>query len=118
MVKSRRAASSSGGAEGDAVGVAAVAVGGVVAEGGHFDHARRLRPEDGDHAEGRADGQRAAVAEELADLRRRGVGGHVVVLGRAAEQLVADAAARPIGLEPRPAQPANHLEGETALFIG
>ena len=68
MVKSRREASSSARAEGDAVGMAAVAVGGVAAEGGHFDHAGRLRPDHRDHAEGGADGQRAAAAEQRADL--------------------------------------------------
>ncbi len=107
-----------GRAEGDAVGMAAVAVGGVAAEGGHLDRAGRLRPDHRNHPEGGADGQGAAAAEQLADLLRRGVGGHVVVLGRAAEQLIADAAAGPIGLEPRPAQPADHLDGETALFFG
>ena len=56
--------------------------------------------------------------KSAADLLRRGVGGHVVVLRRSAEQLIADAAARPIGLEPRPAQAANHFGGETALFLG
>ena len=107
-----------GRAEGDAVGMPAVAVGGVAAEGGHFDHAGRLRPDHRNHAEGGADGQRAAAAEQRADLLRRGVGGHVVVLRRAAEQLIADAAAGPIGLEARRAQPANHFGGETALFFG
>ena len=107
-----------GGAEGDAVGVPAVAVGGVAAERGHLDRAGRLRPEHGNHAEGGADGHRAAVAEQLADLGGRGAGGHVVVLGRPPEQLVADAAAGPIGLEPRRLQSADHLLGKTALFIG
>ena len=107
-----------GGAEGDAVGMAAVAVGGVAAEGGHFHRAGRFRPDHRNHPEGGADGQGAAAAEQRADLIGHGVGGHVIVLGRAAEQLIADAAARPIRLEPRPAQPANHFLGETALCFG
>ena len=63
------------------------------------------------------DGQGAAAAEQLADFRRRGVGGHVVVLGRAAQQLIADAAAGPIGLETRRAQPANHFQGKVTLLL-
>ena len=107
-----------GGAESDAVGMPAVAIGGVTAEGRHLDHACRLGPEHRNHSEGGADGQGAPVAEKLADLLGHGVGGHVIVLGRAAEELVADAAAGPIGLEAGPAQAANHLGGETALFLG
>ena len=107
-----------GGTEGDAVGMPAVAVGGVFAEGGDLDHARRLRPFDGNHAERSADRQRAMAAEKFLDLRRRGVGGHVVILGRSAEQLVAHASAGPIRREARRPQSADDFDGETALFVG
>ena len=106
------------GTEGDVVGMPAVAIGGIPAEGGHLDHARLLRPAHGDHAEGGADGQRPFLAEELTDLLGAGGGGHVVILGRAMQKLIADAAAGPIGLEPRLAEAAHHLEGKTALFFG
>ena len=46
-----------GGTEGDAVGMPAVAIDGVLAKGGHLDHAGLRGPRDGDHAEGGADGQ-------------------------------------------------------------
>ena len=98
--------------------MAAVAVGGIAAERRHFHRARRLRPDHGNHPERGADGQRPPAAEQLADLIGHGVGGHVIVLGRASQQLIADAAARPIGLEPGPAQAADHLAGKTTLIFG
>ncbi len=54
-MKSRRSASCSAVVKCDAVGVAAVAVGGVGAEGGDFDLAGSARAENGDHAERGAD---------------------------------------------------------------
>ena len=107
-----------GGAEGDAIGMSAVAVGGVTAEGSHLDQPRRLRPDHRNHSEGGADGQCASAAEQRANPLRLGVGGHVVVGGRATDQLIADAAAGPIRLEPRTAQTADHFDGESALFFG
>ena len=104
-----------GGGERDAVGVAAVAVGGVGAERGDFDLAGVAWAEHGDHAERGADGQRAAVAEEVADLVGRGAGGDVVIFGREAEQFVADAAAGPEGFEAGGAELLRDLEGEVAL---
>ena len=98
--------------------MSAVAIGGVAAKGGHLDVAAPPVPDHRRHAEGGADGQGAAAAEQFADLIGRGVAGHVVVLGRAAKELIADTAAGPIGLEAGPPQPADHLHGETALFIG
>ena len=95
----------------------AVAVGGVAAEGGHLDHARRLGPDHRNHPERGADRQRPPPAEQRADLLGRGAGGHVVVFRRSPEQLIAYAPARPIRREPRPAQTANHLGGESALFL-
>ena len=106
-----------GGTEGDVIGMAAVAVFRVLAEGGHFDHARRPRPQHGDHAESGAQRQGPLVAEQGADFRRRGAGGHVVVLGPAAQQFVADAAARPIGLETGRAEPANHIQGKVDVVV-
>ena len=53
-----------GGTEGDVIGMAAVAIFRVLAEGGHFDHARRPRPQHGDHAEGGAQRQGSLVAEQ------------------------------------------------------
>ncbi len=71
-----------GGAEGYMIGMAPIAVGGVFAEGGHLDHARRPGSFHGNYAKGRANGQRAATPKDLADLLRRGIGGHVKILGR------------------------------------
>ena len=106
-----------GRAERDAVGMAAVAVGGVAAERGDFDHAGLSGTDHRNHSESGPDGQRATAAEQLADLIGHGVGGHVVVLRRASQELIADAAAGPIRFKPRPAQPADHFHGKTALFF-
>ena len=76
------------------------------------------RAEHGDHAERRADRQRAAAAEEVADLVGRGAGGDVVVLGREAEQLIAHAAAGPQRLEAGRAELLDDFQGERALVGG
>ena len=106
-----------GGGEGDAVRVAAVAVRGVGAKRGDFDLARGARAEHGDHAERRADRQRAAAAEEVANLVGRGAGGDVVVFRREAEQLIADAAAGPQRFEAGGAELVDDFEGEVALGV-
>ena len=104
--------------ERDAVGVAAVAVGGVGAKRGDFDLAGRARAEHRDHAERGADRQRAAAAEEVADLVGRGAGGDVVIFGHEAEQLVAHAAAGPQRFEAGRAQLLDDFQGEGALAVG
>ena len=105
------------GTEGDVVGMPAVAISGVLAEGGHLDHAGLLRPPHGDHAEGGADGQRLLLAEEVADLLGPGAGGHVVILGRAMQKLIADAPAGPVGLISRLAQPAAPPRGRNGVVL-
>ena len=107
-----------GGGEVDAVGVAAVAVLGVGAEGGDFDLPLLPAAEHGDHAERGADGERALVAEDGADFVGLGARGDVVILRREAEQLIADAAARPERLEAGGAELSHHVEGELALGSG
>ena len=86
-----------GGREVDRVGVAAVSVGAVGAEGGDFDLqalAVRLFDEE-DDAEGGAD--LLAAGEEGEDLIGGGGSGHIVILGRAAHELVADTATGEVG---------------------
>src|SRR5438270_229687 len=105
-----------GGGEHDGVGVAAVAVGDVGAEGGDLDFERaggRARAEHLDDAEAGADGDGAA--EQRLDLLGPGVGGDVVVVRLAAEELVADAAAGPQRLEAFGAEAADDVGGELAL---
>ncbi len=86
-----------------AVAAAVVAVG---AEGGDLDdlaaehHVRQ--------AEAAAD--QPAVAEQLLDLLRRGVGGHVEILGPPPHQQVADGAADQVGTEPGLAQAVEHTQ--------
>ncbi len=99
----------------DAVGMAAVGVGGVGAERGDFDLAGGARAEDRDDAERGADGERAAMAEEIADLIGRGARGDVVVFGGEAEEFVANAAAGPERFEAGSAELLGDFEGEGAL---
>ena len=76
--------------EGDGAGVTAVGIGRVGAVGGDFDHGAVVA-HDGDDAEGLADGD--GFGKQRLDAVGEGVGGDVPVLGRAAEEQVADAAA-------------------------
>ncbi len=52
-----------------------------------------------------------AVAEQLFDLLRRGIGGHVEILGPPPYQQVADGAADQVGTEPGLAQAVEHTQG-------
>ena len=104
-----------GRAERHRVGMSAVGILGVGSKRGHFDLAGALRPQHGHHAEGRAERKCPPPAEQLADLVRPGAGGHVVILGIAPEQLIAHAAAGPIGLEAGGAELRHHLDGKLAL---
>ena len=61
--------------------------------------------------------QGTAMPEHAANLLRRGIGRHVVIFRGPAEQLVAHAAARPVGLEARRAKLPDHLDRETTLFL-
>jgi len=54
------------------------------------------------------------MAKDLPNLVGRGRRGHVVVHGRAAQQLVADAAAGPEGFETSIAKPGDHGQGQVA----
>ena len=76
--------------EGDALGVAAVGIGGVGAKGGDV-HWRVVGQHDGDDAEGFADGDGAR--EGRFDFFGVGAGDDVPILGRAFQEQVADAAA-------------------------
>ena len=49
--------------------------------------------------------------EQALDLLRRGIGGHVKVLGRQAHHQVAHRAAHDVGLKARALQSANHIAG-------
>ena len=80
---------------------------GVGAEGGRLDDLRA--EEDVRQAEAAADD--AAVAKQPPDLVGRGAGGDVEVLGLAAEQQVAHAAADQVGGVIEAAQPQDHLGG-------
>ncbi len=104
-----------GRAEGDGVGMSAVGILGIAAERGHLDLAGPLGPDDGHHAEGRAHGQGSPPAEQLADLVGPGARRDVVILGIAAQQLIADATAGQIGLEARGPQLGHQLDGKVAL---
>lgn len=84
-----------GGGEGDGLGAAAVAIGAVGAEGGDLDPAGAGGGDD-DDAEVGAD--ELGAGEESGDLGRGGGGGDVVVLGVAAEEVVAHRAAGEVGL--------------------
>src|SRR5690606_718806 len=84
----------------------AAAVVDVGAEGGDLDDLAAV-----DHvgqAEAAAD--QAAVAEQLLDLLRRGVGGHVEILGMHPQQQVADRAADQVGAKAGLAQPVEHAQ--------
>lgn len=81
------------GGEDDVVRAAAVEVGAVGAERGDFEEV--AVEVDDDDAEVSAD--ELGAGEELEDLVRGGAGGDVVVVGLAAEEFVADAAAGEVG---------------------
>ncbi len=107
-----------GAAETDTVGMAAVAVSGVLSEGGHFDLTGRAGTQDGNHSKGGSQGQRSVATENVSDLVRSGVRGHVVVFRLPAQQRVSHASAGPIGLEIGRAEPAHYIEGELARTGG
>ena len=103
--------------ERDVIGMTAVAIRGVAAEGRNLDLAGAIRTLHEDHPEGRADGPRPPPAERGADLVGHGVGRHVIVFGRFAQQLVTDAASRPVGLETCGAERLDRFDGKSALLI-
>ena len=65
--------------------MATVEVGRIAAKGGHFHLPSPGRPLHEDHAKGGAYRSGAPASEHVADLRRRGIGRHIVVLRNAAE---------------------------------
>ena len=79
----------------------------VLAEGGDLDD---LAAAEVDVGQPEAPADEAAVPEDGPYLARVGVGGHVEVLGRVAEQEVADAAAHQVGLVAHVPQARDHLE--------
>ena len=122
----------------DAVGMASVGVGAVVAEGRDLDVVRMLGrngrwrrlvwvPNPSflclagsfqryqHNAELRADG--VGLREDAHDLRRRGIGGDIVIGGGDAEQRVADAASGEISLEAAVAKLANDIGGMCCMWI-
>lgn len=104
-----------GRAELDGVGVSAVGVGFIAAEGGDFDGTGRFGAQDGDDAEGGPDGQGAAVTEDLADLFGGSAGRDVVIVGAASEELITDAPAGQDGLVAGLGEPADQLDGKISL---
>ncbi len=104
-------------AETDALGMAAVVVLIVAAEGGYLDLAGAAVALHRNYPVGGADGQRPPVAEQRADLFGPGIGGHVVVFGRAVQEQVADASTRPKRRVPGAAELPHHLHGEIAMFF-
>ena len=86
-----------------AVAAAVIAVG---AEGGDLDDLAAIH--DMGQAEAAAD--QPAVAEQRLDLLRRGVGGHVVILRRTADQQVAHGAAYQVATEAGLAQAVEHAQ--------
>lgn len=105
----------SGRAELDGVGVSAVGVGFIAAEGGDFDVTGRFGSQDGDNAEGGPDGQSAAVTEDLSDLFGGSAGSDVIIVGAASEELIADAPAGQDGLVAGLGEPADQLDGKFSL---
>ena len=100
------------GRERDASRVSAVGVRRVGAERGHLNLPTPARSDDGDHPECRADRQRPPAAEHLAhDIGPRR-GGHVVIGGSPAEELVADTSSGPQRLMPRSAEAIDDAPGE------
>ena len=99
-----------GGAEGVVVGLIdaafALALVGLAAERAGFND---LAPEN-DVGQAEAPPDEKTVAEEAADVVRAGVGADVEILGGAAEQEVADAAADQVGEVPRVGEPVEDFE--------
>lgn len=58
----------------------------------------------------KAAADQATVAEQRFDFLRRGAGGHVEILGMAADQQVADCAADQVGTKARFAQAVQHAQ--------
>ncbi len=104
-----------GRAENDRVGMAAVAIGRILPEGGHFDRAGWPSSEHRNHAERFADGSGPLLAEKRADFGRSRTGCHVIVLGSAPEQLIAHAPAGPVSVVAGGAQALDHFDGKPAL---
>jgi hypothetical protein len=94
--------------EGDGFGAAAVGIGGIGAIGGDFD-GNAVIGHDDDDAEGLAEGDR--LGKERFDAVGERVGGDVPVLGLAAEQEIADAAADEPRLVAVFAQGAQDVQG-------
>jgi hypothetical protein len=89
---------------GFAVAAAVVHIG---AEGGHLDDLAAI-----DHVrQPEAPADQPAVAEQRLHLLGRGVGGHVEILGVAADQQVAHRATHQVALETAFAQPVEHAQG-------
>jgi hypothetical protein len=90
------------------LGAASVPVRAIRAKAGDLDRMTRLKHND--HAEMRP--HRHVVGEELLDILRPGVGGHVVVFWGLPEQHVPHAAAGVVGRESGVSQPAYHPPGD------
>ena len=105
--------------------VPAVGVGGISAEGCHFDLAclakpavRVLtRPQHGDHTKRRPDGEGPAAAKHSPHLVRLGRRGHVVIDWNPTQKFVPHASPGPKSLIPRRPQPANDFEGKLPCLL-
>jgi hypothetical protein len=97
-------------AEGDLFRAAAILVVGFGAEGGDLEFMAGFK--DDDDTEFAADGKGAA--KEALDLGGQGGGGDVVVLGFAAQETVADAAADPVRGEAGRLEAADDVGGDVA----
>ena len=98
--------------------VAAVGVWSVGPKRGHLHLACIFRPQNGDHAERRPDGERPAAAEKSPHVVGSGGRGHVVVGRNSAEELVPHAPSGPIRLVPRPPEPVDDLSGKLSRQRG
>src|SRR6516162_735239 len=99
----------------DAIGMAAVGIADIGAEGRHFD-LRRIAPigtlGHNDHSELRSHSQ--AGWKELLHILRGGIGGHVVIGGLALEQNIAHTSAHQVGLMAGLTESPTNMVGQRA----
>lgn len=108
-----------GGAESNRIGVSAVEILPIAAEGGDFDLSVSFGGSgDRNDAEGGPNGNGSSFAEGANDIIRESISGDVVVFGFFAEELVADAASGPEGKEACVSELSDDVEGEFAAGIG